>query len=144
MNRNRYSKKDQERALELHRRKWGYRRIAQVFGCAESTVKKWVENAGQEKNPGPAHDDKIRRAAIRMYKGKKTPSISDVAKKYGVHPKTVSRWLDREGIESRRRPTKYSRDEILRDLDSGLSGAAVARKHKCSQSYVSAVRNGKL
>jgi transposase-like protein len=143
MSRNRYSKEDQERALELHRRKWGYRRIAQVFGCAETTVKKWVENAGQEKNPGPAHDNKVRRNAVNWYK-RKNVSIAEVAKRYGVHPKTLSRWLADEGIEGRRRPTKFSRDAIMHDIESGLSGASIARKHKCSQSYVSALRNGKI
>jgi len=138
-----YTKEDQERALGLHRRGWGYRRIAQVFGCAESTVKKWVENAGQEKNPGPAHDDKTRRASVNWYK-KKNVSIAEVAKRYNVHPKTLSRWLGEQGIDARRRPTKFSRDAILLDIESGLSGASVARKHKCSQSYVSAVRHGKL
>jgi len=140
---NRYSEADRKRALALHKRKWGYRRIAQVFGCAESTVKKWVEVSDQDKHPKPDHHPKTRKAAIAFYKKNKSSSIAGTAKKYGVHAKTMARWLEGDGVEIRRRPTQYSREDILVDLEKGLSGADIARKHKCSESYVSAIRNNR-
>lgn len=142
---NRYSQADRERALALHKRKWGYRRIAQVFGCAESTVKKWVERADQEKNPKPDHHPRKKSAAIKFYKEHKDASITGTAKKYGVHPKTMKRWLEAEKVATNKRATKYSRKDILRDIKRGkLTGAQIARKHNCSQSYVSALRNNRI
>lgn len=138
---NRYSQADRDRALALHKRKWGYRRIAQVFGCAESTVKKWVERSDQKKHPKPDHHPQKKKAAIAFYKKQDSSSIAGTAKKYGIHAKTMARWLASEGIETRKRPTQYSRDKILADLKKGMSGADIARKHKCSESYVSAIRN---
>ena len=141
---NRYSQADRERALALHKRKWGYRRIAQVFGCAESTVKKWVERSDQAKHPKPDHHPKKRKAAISFYRKNKGSSIAGTAKKYGVHAKTMARWLASDGITARRRPTQYSRKRILSDIEKGLTGADIARKHECSESYVSAIRNKRV
>jgi transposase-like protein len=141
---NRYSEADRKRALALHRRSWGYRRIAQVFGCAESTVKKWVEHAEQEKHPKPDHSPQKRRAAIEHYRKNESASIAGTAKKYGVHPKTMARWLESEGVETRQRPTRFSRKDIEKDIGKGMSGAAIARKYQCSESYVSAIRNGRI
>ncbi len=141
---NRYSKEDRKRALALHKRKWGYRRIAQVFGCAESTVKKWVERSDQKKHPKPDHDPRKRKAAVEFYRKNKASSIAGTAKKYGVHAKTMARWLDSDKVATRRRPTQYSRSKIVKDIETGMTGADIARKHKCSQSYVSAIRNDRI
>lgn len=141
---NQYSEEQRERARALHARQWGYRRIAQVFGCAESTVKKWVESAGLEKHPKPDHPPQKRRAAIEFYRRNPDSSIAATAKKYSVHPKTMSRWLETSGVKTRSRPTRFSRSAIEKDLRKGLSGAEIARKYDCSESYVSAIRNGKV
>ncbi len=141
---NQYSKDDRDRARALYARKWGYRRIAQVFGCAESTVKKWVESAGLEKHPKPDHPPRKKRAAVGFYLRNPRASIAATAKKYNVHPKTVSRWLGAEGVEIRSRPSIFSRAEIEKDIGKGISGADIARKYKCSESYVSAIRNGRV
>jgi transposase-like protein len=141
---NRYSSKDRKRALALHKRKWGYRRIAQVFGCAESTVKKWVERADHVKNPKPDHHPRKRKAAVEFYKNNEDASISGTAKKYGVHAKTMARWLKAAKVSVHSRPRKYSRDAIVKDIEKGLSGAEIARKHECSESYVSALRNNRV
>lgn len=141
---NRYSKEDRERALALHKRRWGYRRIAQVFGCAESTVKKWVERSDQDKHPKPDHHPRKRKAAVAFYRKNKGASIAATASKYGVHAKTMARWLDAEKVVTRRRPTQYSRAKILKDIEAGMTGAEIARKHACSQSYVSAIRNNRI
>lgn len=139
-----YTQEQREHALELHRKNWGYRRIAQVFGCAESTVKKWVERADQEKHPKPDHHPRKKKAALAHYQSNPGASIAGTAKKYGVHAKTLARWLESQGVETRVRPTQFSKEEIIKDLDSGMSGAAIARKHNCSESYVSAIRNGRI
>jgi len=141
---NQYSKEDRDRARALYARKWGYRRIAQVFGCAESTVKKWVESGGLEKHPKPDHSPRKKKAAVNFYRSNPQSSIAATAKKYRVHPKTVSRWLDSEGVEVRSRPSIFSRSKIERDISKGLSGAEIARKYQCSESYVSAIRNGRV
>ena len=141
---NQYSESERERARALYAREWGYRRIAQVFGCAESTVKKWVETAGLEKHPKPDHAPQKKRAAVEFYRRNPSASISATAKKYRVHPKTISRWLDTEGVKTRSRPTRFSRSAIKKDLKNGLSGAEIARKYECSESYVSAIRNGRV
>jgi len=115
-----------------------------VFGCAESTVKKWVESAGLEKHPKPDHSPRKKSAAVNFYRRNPQASIAATAKKYSIHPKTVSRWLESEGVEIRSRPSVFSRSKIKSDIDKGLSGAEIARKHKCSESYVSAIRNGRV
>lgn len=141
---NQYSEEDRKRARALYARKWGYRRIAQVFGCAESTVKKWVESAGLEKNPKPDHAPQKKRAAVNFYRSNRGASVAATAKKYRVHPKTVSRWLSSEGVKVRSRPSIFSRKAIEKDIGNGLSGAEIARKYECSESYVSAIRNGRV
>ena len=138
-----YSDKEKQRVVELYKRGWGYRKLSQVFGCSESTAKKWIEKAGVKKHPKPNHAVQKRRAAIAFYKKNKSASIAHTAKKYKVHPKTVSRWIESEGIRVRERPRKFSRKQILKDIEQGMSGAAIARKHNCSESYVSAIRNGR-
>jgi transposase-like protein len=138
-----YTPEERTRAIELYSEGWGYRKIASAFGCAESTVKKWVERAGLEKNPKPDHDVRTRNAAVSYYKRHPEASIAATARKYKVHPKTMARWLDRSNVEIRPAPMKFSRKEILADIESGMSGAAIARKHGCSESYVSALRNGR-
>lgn len=126
----------------MHREGSGYRAISKVFGCAESTVKKWVEQAGQIKHSKPDHASSKRRAAIKFYRDNNV-SMAATAKRYGVHPKTMARWLDAASIPSRD-VRKFDKEEILVDIRAGMPGAQVARKHGCSQSYVSALRNGRI
>jgi transposase-like protein len=113
-----------------------------VFGCADSTVKKWVENAGQAKHKKPDHSPSKRKAALAYYASNPV-SIAATAKKYGVHPKTMARWIA-DGSVKKRDVRKFDKKKILQDIKGGLSGASIARKHGCSESYVSALRNGRI
>jgi transposase-like protein len=69
--------------------------------------------------------------------------MAEVAKKYGVHPKTMSRWVECAEIE-KRDVRKYDKGKILSDIESGMTGSAISRKYGCSESYVSAIRNGRI
>jgi transposase-like protein len=138
----RYTKSDRQKALKMHREGSGYRTIARTFGCAESTVKKWVEQAGQPKHRKPNHAAQKKRAAIRWYTDNNV-SMAAAAKKYGVHPKTMARWLSEAAVPSRD-IRKFDKAKILVDIEAGMPGAQVARKHGCSESYVSALRNGRI
>jgi transposase-like protein len=126
----------------MYRKGRGYGSIARVFGCADSTIKKWVEQSGIEKHKRPNHTERTKKNVIQYYR-KNDVSMAAVAKKYGVHPKTVSRWISEAGVPSRS-VRKFSKSKILSDIRSGMPGAAVARKHGCSESYVSAIRNGRI
>ncbi len=70
-------------------------------------------------------------------------TVTACAQKYGVSTKTMARWLRKAGIEARKPKSNFDRKSILEDLKT-MSGAAVARKHGCSESYVSAIRNGRI
>ena len=126
----------------MHKTGAGYRVISKEFGCAESTVKKWIENAGQTKHKKPDHAFQKRRAAVSFYRSNHV-SLSATATKYGVHPKTMARWIAAEKV-AKRDIRKFDKNKILADIRAGLAGAEVARKHGCSESYVSALRNGRV
>ncbi len=138
----RYSDAEKKLALDLYRKGWGYLKIAQNFGCYESTVRKWVEKAGLKKHPKPDHPKRKRKNAVEHYEGSDI-TVTGCARKYGVSIKTMARWLRLAGVEARRPKTTFDRKKIISDLKT-MSGAATARKHGCSESYVSALRNGKI
>lgn len=138
-----YSDASRKQALRLYREGWGYAKVAEVIGCYPTTIRDWVEAAGVEKHPGPARPAQLRRRAIVAYKeanGKK--SISEVAKKFGIHGSTLSRWLAKHGIRKQkpRKPNSFDHEAIARDLESGMLGVDVALKHGCSESLVSNIR----
>ena len=135
-----YTDKDKKQALKLHKKGWGYARIAKVIGCYPSTVKRWVDDSPQKSHPGPAYSEKVKKAAIDYYKDNKV-SIRRAAKEHGVSPKTLSRWLDAECIVPRTH-SRVGREGIIADLKAGMSKVNVARKHKCSESWVYRVWNG--
>jgi len=136
-----YTNKQKKRALDLHKKGWGYARIAKVIGCYPSTVKDWVDDSPQKPHPGPAHSEKKKKAVIDYYRENKV-SIRKAAKEHGISPKTLSRWLDGERIVPRTHG-KFSRKEIIEDIKSGMSKVDVARKHGCSESWVYQVWSGK-
>lgn len=143
MNTPRYSQADRRQALRLHKRGWGYLRIAEIIGCYPSTIKKWVERAKLKKHPGPAHSEKIRRKAISAYEraaGKK--SVTVVASEHGIHVSTLSRWLSKSGVRRKkaRRPHAFDHAAIAAELKSGKLGVDVALSHGCSESLVSNIR----
>ncbi len=141
MSNKRYTDAQRKRAMKLYAKGYGYLRIAQIFDCTESTVRKWVEKAGLEKHPKPDHSKRKRRNAVHFYQNSDV-TVTACARKYKVSTKTMARWLRQEGVEARKPKGIFDRKGILNDL-KGMSGAAVARKHGCSQSYVSALRNGR-
>lgn len=135
-----YSKADRRQALRLHRKGWGYSRIADVIGCFPSTVKKWVEAAGLPKHPGPKHSNSTRKLAIDWYKNNDA-SVSLVAVKFKVHPRTLSRWLKEEGVTIR--PIQgIDRNAVLRDIRSGMKKKDIAKKYDCSESWIYRIQGG--
>ena len=130
-----YSKTDRNQALRLHRKGWGYNRIAEIIGCFPSTIKKWVEAAGQTKHPGPQHPKRKRDAAIKYYE-KNDVSMVDVAKKFEIHPRTFARWIREEKVEMRAPKAKVNRKDVLADISAGMKRREIAEKHKCSESWV--------
>lgn len=142
MSEKRYSDAERKSALKLYKDGWGYLKIAQTLGCYESTVRKWVEKAGLKKHPKPDHPRQRRKAAVTFYQ-KSDTTVAACAKKYKVSSKTMARWLRLAGVESRAPKSSFDRKQILQDLQT-MTGAAVAKKHGCSESYVSALRNGKI
>ena len=139
----RYSEAQRKHALRLYKGGYGYLRVAQIFDCTESTVRKWVEKEGLKKHPKPDHSKRKRRAAVDFYQRNEVTTVTACARKYRVSTKTMARWLRQEGVEARKPKGIFDRKGILNDLKE-MSGAAVARKHGCSQSYVSALRNGRI
>jgi transposase-like protein len=133
--RKQYSKDDRKRALRLHRKGWGYNRIADEIGCFPSTVKKWVEAAGQQKHPGPKYPKRKRDAAISHYQNNDV-SIVEVAKRFEIHPRTFTRWLREEKVKIREPRSKIDRKGILADISSGMKKKDIAKKYKCSESWV--------
>lgn len=136
-----YSDDDRAHALKLHRKGWGYNRIADVIGCFPSTVKKWVEKAGQAKHPGPKYPDAKRRKSVEYYKNNKV-SIREAAERAGVHPRTMARWIREAKVKVREMEGRVGRAGILADLKAGMSKREIAKKHKCSESWVYRVQRG--
>jgi transposase-like protein len=142
-----YSQADRRQALRLHKKGWGYLRIAEIIGCYPMTIKRWVERANLKKHPGPAHSAKVRQKAIAAYKRatgktKIAVSLSGLAKEHGVHVSTLSRWLSKSGIRHKkaRRPHAFDHAAIEAELKAGKSGVDVALSHGCSESLVSNIR----
>lgn len=135
-----YSKANRRQAVRLYKSGWGYGRIAQVIGCFPSTVKKWIEAAGVPKHSGPKHGQKLRRLAIDWY-AKNDVSINAAAKRWNIHPRTLSRWLQEDGVEIRS-PKGTDRSAILKDLASGMKRKDIAAKYGCSESWVYRVQSG--
>ena len=135
-----YSKAERRQALRLHRKGWGYSRIAEVIGCFPSTIKKWIEAAGQPKHPGPKYPDAERKLALEWYK-KNDVSVSVAAKEFQVHPRTLSRWLKDDGVAIRN-PHGIDRGAILQDIRSGMKKSDIAKKYNCSESWVYRIQGG--
>lgn len=136
-----YTNEDRKRALRLHKKGWGYSRIADVIGCFPSTVKKWVDAAGVPKHDGPAHSEKKKRDAVAYYK-KNMVSIKKAADHAGVHPRTMARWLRQEKVKMRKNEGRVGRKGILADLKKGMTKRLIAKKHGCSESWVYRVQRG--
>ena len=136
-----YTKEQRSRALRLHKKGWGYARIASDIGCFPSTVKKWVDHAGSPKHPGPAHSTEKKKAALDYYK-KNTVSIKKAADHAGVHTRTMTRWLEEGKVKIKKVEGRVGRKGIVRDLKAGMSKRAIAKKHECSESWVYRVQRG--
>ncbi len=139
--RKQYSNVERKQALRLHHKGWGYNRVADVIGCFPSTVKKWVEAAGQEKHPGPKHPKRKRDAAISYYK-KNGVSVAEAAKRSEIHRVTLARWLREENIEMKVSKGRVSREDVLADISAGMKKKDIAEKHKCSESWVYRIQSG--
>lgn len=135
-----YSKADKRQALRLHRKGWGYSRIAEVIGCFPSTIKKWVEAAGQPKHPGPKYPPSKRKLALDWYK-KNDASVSVAASRFEIHPRTLSRWLKEEGVKLRT-AQGIDRAAVLEDIRSGMKKKDIAKKYNCSESWVYRIQGG--
>jgi len=136
-----YTKEQRTKALRLHKKGWGYARIASDIGCFPSTVKKWVDSAGVAKHPGPAYSSAKKKAAVDYYKNN-TVSIKKAADHAGVHTRTMTRWLEESKVKTRTIEGRVGRKGIIKDLKSGMSKRAIAKKHKCSESWVYRVQRG--
>ncbi len=136
-----YSESDRKRALDLHRKQWGYDRVAQIIGCFPSTVKKWVEAAGQQKHPGPKYPKAKRDHILNWYK-KNDVTIQEVSSKFKIHPKTLSRWLREDGIAVKNVSKIIDRKSVILDIKSGMKKKDIAKKYKCSESMIYRIQNG--
>jgi len=130
-------------AKKLYDEGWGLEKIASVLECAHTTVKRWIVQQGGQIRPAPGVEKVRKQEILNGYFEDPQNTIAGTARRYGVHEKTLSRWISRSGQEPHIRKRVFDREGIMEDLDSGLSGADVARKHGCSESFVSAVKTGK-
>jgi uncharacterized protein YjcR len=137
-----YSKADRRQALRLHRKGWGYARIADVIGCFPSTIKKWIEAEGVPKHPGPKRSDQDRRRAVDWYRNNSV-SVSAAASRFGVHSRTLSRWLREDGVPIHT-AKGVDRNAILNDIRAGMKKKDIASKHGCSESWVYKVQSGDI
>ena len=128
-----YPKAARKQALRLHKGGWGYKRIADVIECFPSTIKKWVEAAGQEKHPSPKYPKRKREMAVGHYADNDV-SIAATAKKFDVHPRTLARWLREENVEIKSK--LISRKDVLADISAGMTKREIAEKYACSESWV--------
>jgi len=139
-----YTEAERKAALRLYKEGWGCLKISDVIGCAPSTIKKWVEKAGIKKHPGPAYPQSFRKKVMDEYRKREDLSLEKVAKKNGVSPQTLHRWLERARIQTRPcRPRVVDRDGIIEELKKGeLTKKQIAEKFRCSESWVYRVQNG--
>lgn len=132
-----YDEATKRRALQLRRRyRWGYKRIGEIIGCSHTTVKKWIIDAGLEKNPLPNHSEGIRKNSLAAIAG--GLEVWRAARKYGVSESTLRRWMKEDGVVKSRR--RFDHKTILAELRAGRCGADVAARHGCSESLVSKVK----
>jgi len=145
-----YTSSDRRTAIRYYKKGWGCLRISQIIGCYPSTIKRWIERAiedgepGLEKHPPPNYPEKMKRRIIAEYLKRTDLSLDKVAKKNHIGPHTLHRWLEAAGVTTRgTRPAMYDRDAILVDILAGMKKKDIAAKHKCSESWVYRVQSGK-
>ena len=130
-------------ALRLYKKGWGCKRISYIIGCYPSTVKRWVEKAGLDKHPGPAHPKALRKKLIAEYQRRTDMSLERLAREHGVGHESLRRWLRDAKVPIRsQRPTMFNRDAILADIKEGLPKGDIASRHGCSESWVYRIQAG--
>lgn len=72
-------------------------------------------------------------------------NITSLAKDIGIDRLTLTKWIEERGIFENdfTRLRKFNHSEIIKDIESGMIGVKIAKKHGCSESLVSALRNGR-
>ena len=139
----RYTEVEKKAAYRLYRQGWGYLKISSVIGCSASTIRKWILKKGIEPRAVSGHDSETKANAIKEYEERSDLSMEKVARKHGVAPQTLSRWLSQEGKRIRpHRPRVIDRESILEDLRAGLKKSEIARRNHCSESWVYRVQRG--
>lgn len=84
--------------------------ISERFGCAASTVQRWLDNFDIEADdPGwpndehPWHDE----SHLKHLRNDKGMSVNDIAEKYDAHTETIRKWFTRFGMSSRQKPASF-------------------------------------
>jgi len=139
-----YTKSDHRTAHRLHKKGWGYLSISQIIGCSPTTVRKWVLKKGLKPHKVSGHTEARKAKAVADYLGDETLSVDRAAKKHKVGASALARWVRAAGKKTRsQRPPIHNRESILTDLKAGLSKSEIAKKNKCSESWVYRVQKGK-
>lgn len=135
-----FTEEEKKMAIDLYQSGLGYKKISKIVGCYPSTIKKWVEKLDLDKNQWPKHDDNIKQKVLDYYRNNES-TISDVSYIFSIPKSTIEKWICKAGIYKEKK--KYDRNQIIEDIKT-MSGSDVAKKHGCSESLISLIKNGKL
>lgn len=138
-----YTEADKKTAYRLYKKGWGYLSISKIIGCASSTVRSWIMERGLRPHPTSGYSKKFKEKVMKDYENNPDLSMEKIAKRNGIYARTLSRWLYASDKKVRpQRPRIVDRDAIVRDLKAGLPKAEIARRNKCSESWVYTVQRG--
>lgn len=124
---------DMQRVVGLYRDGMGVRRISRSLGCRDTYVTGLLKEAGVKRKPIGAEaraftDEQAAEMADEYRAGATTLALG---RKYGVAPKTIREWLERQGVPRRgpRTPRVWHDDlkaEAARRYRSGETQTQVA------------------
>lgn len=82
--------------------------------------------------------------ACKYYLDNNLP-LAESARRIGINRLTLKSWLEERDVFENDfdRLQKFNHKDILTDIDLGMKGVEIAKKHGCSESLVSAIRNGR-